>query len=319
MTRVLEQKEAAQASLQEELRTVRAATPAPAPKAEGGEDLKNAIKTLQRTLAEREQSLSRIVRELDQERNNRETMELEARQLHEKLDSAEHTFAREHARVLSEAETNWQKQFAVDLEKMKSRAEAAESASADVRKRMQDMARLEGEVNQLRATLTERETALQSEQERLSRQSESLQARENEVLAQVRGNRPARAMVREALIGVACTVATIIIVPALGFWNPPPQVLKVEVPAVSSASGTQAPMHNATVLRNTRLRVGPGANERSLGRVERGVEVTVLESRESWLRVRMNYKTRVVEGWVEAGMVDQGAFGNTESPIQPAR
>jgi uncharacterized protein YgiM (DUF1202 family) len=78
-------------------------------------------------------------------------------------------------------------------------------------------------------------------------------------------------------------------------------------------------MHNATVLRNTRLRVGPGANERSLGRVERGVEVTVLETRESWLRVRMNYKTRVVEGWVEAGMVDQGAVGNSESPIQPGR
>jgi hypothetical protein len=150
--------------------------------------------------------------------------------------------------------------------------------------------------------------------------SESLQARENEVQAQVRGNRPARAMVREALIGVACTVATIIIVPALGFWNPPPQILKVEVPAAASADGTQAtPVHGATVLRTTRLRVGPGANERSLGRVERGVEVTVLESRESWLRVRMNYKTRVVEGWVEAGMVDQGAFGNTESPIRPAR
>jgi len=320
MTRVLEQREAAQANLQEELRTVRAATPAPAPKAEGGEDLKDAIKTLQRTLAEREQALSRIVRELDQERNNRETMELEARHLHEKLDSAEHTFAREHARVLSEAETNWQKQFAVELEKMKSRAEAAESASADVRKRMQDMARLEGEMNHLRASLTEREAALQSEQDRISRVSESLQARENEVQAQVRGNRPARAMVREALIGVACTVATIIIVPALGFWNPPPQILKVEVPAAASADGTQAtPVHGATVLRTTRLRVGPGANERSLGRVERGVEVTVLESRESWLRVRMNYKTRVVEGWVEAGMVDQGAFGNTESPIRPAR
>lgn len=319
MTRVLEQKEAAQASLQEELRTARAATPAPAPKAEGGEDLKDAIKTLQRTLAEREQALSRIVRELDQERSNRETMELEARHLHEKLDSAEHTFAREHARVLSEAENNWQKQFAVELEQMKARAESAESASAEVRKRMQDMARLEGEVNQLRATLTEREAALQSEQDRLSRLSESLQTRENEVQAQVRGNRPARAMVREALIGVACTVATIIIVPALGFWNPPPQVLKVEVPAVASVSGSAIPAHNATVLRNTRLRVGPGTNERSLGRVERGVEVTVLETRDAWLRVRMNYKTRVVDGWLEAAMVDQGAFGNKESPIQPAR
>ena len=130
---------------------MRAETPSSAPTAEGGEDLKDAIKTLQRTLAEREQALSRIVRELDQERSNRETMELEARHLHEKLDSAEHTFAREHARVLSEAETNWQKQFAVELEQMKARAEAAESASAEVRKRMQDMARLEGEVNHLRA------------------------------------------------------------------------------------------------------------------------------------------------------------------------
>jgi hypothetical protein len=314
MTRVLEQKEAAQASLQEELRAVRAATPSPAPKAEGGEELKDAIKTLQRTLAEREQALSRIVRELDQERSNRETMELEARHLHEKLDSAEHTFAREHARVLSEAETNWQKQFAVELEQMKARAEAAESASAEVRKRMQDMARLEGEVNHLRATLTEREAALQSEQERLSRLSESLQTRESEVQAQVRGNRPARAMVREALIGVACTVATIIIVPALGFWNPPPQVLKVEVPAVASASGTQAvPVHGATVLRTTRLRVGPGANERALVRAERGVEVTVVESRDGWLRVRMNHKTRVVEGWVDAAAVDQGAFGAAAS------
>jgi chromosome segregation ATPase len=314
MTRVLEQKEAAQASLQEELRAVRAATPSPAPKAEGGEELKDAIKTLQRTLAEREQALSRIVRELDQERSNRETMELEARHLHEKLDSAEHTFAREHARVLSEAETNWQKQFAVELEQMKARAEAAESASAEVRKRMQDMARLEGEVNHLRATLTEREAALQSEQDRLSRLSESLQTRESEVQAQVRGNRPARAMVREALIGVACTVATIIIVPALGFWNPPPQVLKVEVPAVASASGTQAvPVHGATVLRTTRLRVGPGANERALVRAERGVEVTVVESRDGWLRVRMNHKTRVVEGWVDAAAVDQGAFGAAAS------
>ncbi len=314
MTRVLEQKEAAQASLQEELRTVRAATPSSAPKAEGGEDLKDAIKTLQRTLAEREQALSRIVRELDQERSNRETMELEARHLHEKLDSAEHTFAREHARVLSEAETNWQKQFAVELEQMKARAEAAESASAEVRKRMQDMARLEGEVNHLRATLTEREAALQSEQDRLSRLSESLQTRESEVQAQVRGNRPARAMVREALIGVACTVATIIIVPALGFWKPPPQVLKVEVPAVASASGTQAvTVHGATVLRTTRLRVGPGANERALVRAERGVEVTVVESRDGWLRVRMNHKTRVVEGWVDGAAVDQGAFGAAAS------
>ena len=314
MTRVLEQKEAARASLQEELRAVRAATPSPAPKTEGGEELKDAIKTLQRTLAEREQALSRIVRELDQERSNRETMELEARHLHEKLDSAEHTFAREHARVLSEAETNWQKQFAVELEQMKARAEAAESASAEVRKRMQDMARLEGEVNHLRATLTEREAALQSEQDRLSRLSESLQTRESEVQAQVRGNRPARAMVREALIGVACTVATIIIVPALGFWNPPPQVLKVEVPAVASASGTQAvPVHGATVLRTTRLRVGPGANERALVHAERGVEVTVVESRDGWLRVRMNHKTRVVEGWVDAAAVDQGAFGAAAS------
>lgn len=320
MTRVLEQKEAAQASLMEELRTARAATPAPAPKAEGGEDLKDAIKTLQRTLAEREQALSRIVRELDQERSNRETKELEARHLHEKLDSAEHTFAREHARVLSEAETNWQKQFAVELEQMKARAEAAESASADVRKRMQDMARLEGEVNQLRATLTEREAALQSEQDRLTRLSESLQTRESEVQAQVRGNRPARAMVREALIGVACTVATIIIVPALGFWNPPPQVLKVEVPAMSPTSGTQAaPVHWATVLRTTRLRVGPGANERALGRAESGVEVSVLETRDGWLRVRMNHKTRVVEGWVDAAAVDQGAFGTPAEPVPNAR
>ena len=320
MTRVLEQKEAAQANLQEELRTVRAATPAPAPKAEGGEDLKDAIKTLQRTLAEREQALSRIVRELDQERNNRETMELETRHLHEKLDSAEHTFAREHARVLSEAETNWQKQFAVELEKMKSRAESAESASADVRKRMQDMARLEGEVNHLRATLTEREAALQSKQDRVSRVSESLQAREDEVQSQVRGNRPARAMVREALIGVACTVATIIIVPALGFWNPPPQILKVEVPAVSSASGTQAaPVHGATVLRTTRLRVGPGANERALGRAESGVDISVLETRDGWLRVRMNHKTRVVEGWVDAAAVDQGAFGTAAGSTPTGR
>jgi len=318
MTRVLEQKEAAQASLMEELRTARAATSVAVPKAEGGEDLKDAIKTLQRTLAEREQALSRIVRELDQERSNRETMELEARHLHEKLDSAEHTFAREHARVLSEAETNWQKQFAVELEQMKARAEAAESASADVRKRMQDMARLEGEVNQLRATLTEREAALQNEQDRLTRLSESLQTRENEVQAQVRGNRPARAMVREALIGVACTVATIIIVPALGFWNPPPQVLKVEVPAVSS--GMQAaPAHGATVLRTTRLRVGPGVSERSLGRAERGVEITILETRGGWLRVRMNHKTRVVEGWVDAAAVDQGGFGASASSTQIGR
>lgn len=319
MTRMLEQKETAQASLQEELRNMRAMPPAPAAQAAGGEDLKDAIKTLQRTLAEREQALSRIVRELDQERGSRETIELEARQLHEKLDSAEHVFAREHARVLSEAEANWQKEFAVELEQMKARAETAESASAEVRKRMQDMARLEVEVNHLRTTLSEREAALQSEQDRLSRLSESLQARENEVQAQVRGNRPARAMVREALIGVACTVATIIIVPALGFWNPPPQVLKVEVPAVASASGSAIPAHNATVLRNTRLRMGPGASERSLGRVERGVEVTVLETRDNWLRIRMNYKTRVVEGWVEAATVDQGAFGKAESPNQTVR
>jgi hypothetical protein len=320
MTRVLEQKEAAQANLQEELRTVRAATPSPAPKAEGGEELKDAIKTLQRTLAEREQALSRIIRELDQERSNRETKELEAQHLHEKLDSAEHTFAREHARVLSEAETNWQKQFAVELEQMKARAEAAESASAEVRKRMQDMARLEGEVNHLRATLTERAAALQSEQDRLARLSESMQARENEVLAQVRGNRPARAMAREALIGVACTVATIIIVPALGFWNPPPQVLKVEVPAISPASGTQATtVYGATVLRATRLRVGPGANERALGRAERGVEVSVLETRDGWLRVRMNHKTRVVEGWVDAAAVDQGAFGTAAGSTPTGR
>lgn len=316
MTRMLEQKESAQACLQEELRNMRSASPA---REEGGEDLKDAVKTLQRTLAEREQALSRIVRELEQERSNRETMELEARHLHEKLDSAEHSFAREHARVLSEAETNWQKQFAVELEQMKARAESAEAASADVRKRMQDMARLEVEVNGLRATLSEREAALQSEQDRLARLSESLQIRENEIQAQVRGNRPARAMVREALIGVACTVATIIIVPALGFWNPPPQVLKVEVPAVASVYGSAVPAHNATVLRNTRLRVGPGANERSLGRVERGVEVTVLESREGWLRIRMNHKTRVVEGWIVADVVDQGAFGQAESPSKAAR
>ena len=320
MTRVLEQKEAAHASLQEELRTARAVTPAPVPKAEGGEELKEAIKTLQRTLAEREQALSRIVRELDQERSNRETKELEARHLHEKLDSAEHTFAREHARVLSEAETNWQKQFAVEFEKMKARAEAAESGSAEVRKRMQDMVRLEGEVNHLRATLSEREAALQSEQDRLTRLSETLQTRENEVQAQVRGNRPARAMVREALIGVACTVATIIIVPALGFWNPPPQVLKVEVPAVSTASGTQvAPVHGATVLRTTRLRVGPGANERALGRAERGVEVSVLETRDGWLRVHMNHKTRVVEGWIDAAAVDQGSFGSAAGSTPTGR
>lgn len=329
MSRTLEQKEAAQAALRTEAEqaasslaslkkahaqelarvedALQAARKQPTGTTEGADGLKDAVKALQMTLAEREQALTRLSRELEQERRNREAMELESRHLHERLETAEHTFARDHAKGLSEAEANWQKQFAVELEQMKARAEAAESASSDVRKRMQDMARLENEVSALRTSLAEREAALQAEQERIAKQSETLAAREQEVSSQLRGNRPGRTMLREALIGVACTVATIIIVPALGFWNPPPQVLKVEVPASTSGITAPFPAHQiATISRTTRLRAGPDKSERALLRAESGVEVTVLENRGDWLRVRMNYKTRVAEGWIETSSVDLG-------------
>jgi hypothetical protein len=122
---------------------------------------------------------------------------------------------------------------------------------------------------------------------------------------------------REGLVGMACTVATILLVPGYGAQTTmaaPPDAAHV-AGSVTSAADPQTLLQTVVVLRNTRLRTAPGKDAPSLVRVERGTEVGILKTEGGWTHVKMNYKTSVAEGWIENESLDLPT-GNGE-PSRP--
>jgi hypothetical protein len=276
----------------------------PAPAAAGHDDrvLKDAIASLQATVAERDSACERLNRLLDSERATRRKELQDLRASHEAANQTEVELREQHAASLEQTEARWKQTAAVEVKAATARAQLAESKLQDLRAAAADSARLDKEVVMLRATLADREQELQHLQHHAGTPADADRAAAAAVPAPTGVKKLfATPYVREGLVGMLCTAATILLVP--GYGAPAPQAPASDATQVASPTSptadTQALSPTVVVLRNTRLRTDPSKDAAAIVRVERGAEVAVLKTDGGWTRVKMNHKTSVAEGWIE--------------------
>jgi hypothetical protein len=281
------------------------AKPAPAVAPHDDRALRDAIANLQASVAERDHEFERLNKQLEAERAARRKELQELRAAHEAANQSEVELREQHAATLEQTEARWKQAAAAEVKSATARAELAESKLQDLRVAAADSARLDKEVVMLRATLSEREQELHRLQHH-SGASVEAQAAAAEAVPAPTGLTKLFAMpyVREGLVGMACTVATILLVPGYGASTPvasATDATHVEIPATTAP---ETLLQTAVVLRNTRLRAAPGKDAPSLVRVERGTEVGVLKTQGGWTQVKFNHKTSVAEGWIENESLD---------------
>ena len=283
--------------------------------------LREAIATLQTTVVEREADLERATKQIELERSSRQKFAQELRAAQDAANRNELELREQHADSLEQTEARWKQSSASEVKTAMARAESAESKLVGLRAIAADSARLDKEVSSLRLALAAREAELQrfqhnpgwAEDERLAK------ANADAAAATLSASKKllAAPFLREIIVGVVCTVATILVVPA--FQSQPVVVMQ----ASASAPGAQVVeqklvqplLSTVVVLRNTRLRAAPGKDERAILRVEKGIEVGVLKTEGGWTLVKMNYKTSLAEGWIENESLDLASLARAR-PVQ---
>lgn len=210
------------------------------------------------------------------------------------------------AQAVADAEACWQAQSALELNSALLRAQAAEDALSMVKQRSADDRRLETELNTLRVALAARETETQQALMRapIERATEpGAQPALPSNGASKGASQRSPIFSRAVLVAAAISASVAIAIPELiSYFRSDTGVQTASVLPTSTAAPSapvQIFLPTAVVKKNSRLRAAPGKTEIVLVRLERGVEVRVLESREAWMRVQMNYKTRTIEGWTE--------------------
>lgn len=273
-------------------------------------ELANSVALWQAKVSERDETLARTGKALEAERAGRQH---DAQEAHNALLLAERDKNSGEASKLAEAETFWRSQAAQQVNQATRRAEAAESVLADLRIRSADNTRLENEMSTLRATLAAREVELAQTRAGGALQHHSVQEMPPAApIAKVEVEDKATAgFIRQALLVGVLAAGAVWLLPeitALLFsLSPQSASAVVQAPvelAPPPAQAEQIFLPTAVVRKTSRLRSAPALSANSLLRVERGVEVSVLEQRETWTRIRMNHKTRTAEGWVESSTLD---------------
>jgi hypothetical protein len=273
--------------------------------------LKDVLAKLQASLAEREDEVLRLTKQVEAERAARRKELQELHAAHEMSNRAEVELREQHAVSLEQTESRWKQTATAEIKAATSRAEAAESKLQELRAAAADAARLDKEVVMLRATLVEREQELH----RLQHHSTSHVVEETPAPPAPTGFKKLLAMpyLREAAVGVACTVLTILLLPGAGVpiatgEASAPNAEPSQVVGLAQAAAPKTLLQTAVVLRNTRLRAAPDKSAGAIVRLDRGVEVGVLGIEGDWAHVKMNYKTKVAEGWVEKSFLDLSGY-----------
>lgn len=298
----------AEAAAQAKIQTLEAqlqaerAKPAPAPHDDRA--LRDAIANLQASIAERDTEFERLNKQLESERAARRKELQELRAAHEAANQAEIELREQHATSLEQTEARWKQTATAEIKSATARAELAESKLQELRVAAAGSARLDKEVVMLRATLAEREQELHRLQHH-SGAAVDAQATA-EVVPAPAGFKKLFAIpyVREGLVGMACTVATILLVPGYGVSTPVAPATDTTHVALPAAAAPETLLQTAVVLRNTRLRTAPAKDAPSIVRVDRGIEVGILKTEGGWTQVKMNHKTNVAEGWIENDSLD---------------
>ena len=274
--------------------------------------LRETITSLQTTLVDRETALMRASKALDAEKLQRRHDADEYHRMQQDAQQLEQERQDELAQSLAQAEAQLKKHYAQEMQRLTSRAESAEAALADQRRVAAERSHHENELIVLRDALAAREAELQREHEKLVNTTDALRQNEQHGngsnMPRSQDSAPKYpSFVREIAVGVICTVATILVLPEFRGWFAPAPVI-VEAPASETVEVpvAQTLMRTVSVLKTTRLRNGPSKSERAIVRAEKGTEVSLLESGETWSRVKMNYKTKSVEGWIENTSLDLG-------------
>lgn len=267
--------------------------------------LRDAIANLQASVADRDHEFERLNKQLETERAARRKELQELRAAHDAANQSEIELREKHAASLEQTEARWKQTTAAETKSATARAELAESKLQDLRVAAADSARLDKEVVVLRATLAEREQELHRLQHHSGASVDAQVAAAAAVPAPT-GLKKLFAMpyVREGLVGMACTVATILLVPGYGASTPVASATDATLVAIPATTAPETLLKTAVVLRNTRLRTSPAKDAPSLVRVERGTEVGVLKTQGGWTQVKMNHKTSVAEGWIENESLD---------------
>ncbi|MEQ1755998.1 MAG: hypothetical protein ABL973_17885 [Micropepsaceae bacterium] len=282
-------------------------------------ELRDTLSTLQLVIVERDNALQRLTKGLEAERTARAHEVEVLRSEYENALRHERDRQNELLRAHELSRSEWERKTAHDIKRITARAEAAEIGLASQRVSASDNVRLENEISMLRASLAGRDQDLQREHKKLLNTTDALHNCEEQEPSKNAGKGVAiriRPYARDVLVGVVCTVAAILLLP---------QFMQASAPATDQASIQPIPpvpvqtlLPTSVVVRTTRLRTGPAKTERSIVRVERGAEVSVLEVQPIWTRIKMNYKTKAVEGWVETDRLDL-AESHAVSESKPSR
>jgi uncharacterized protein YgiM (DUF1202 family) len=277
--------------------------------------LHERLAQLQTTLAEREAALARAEKTLAQ------AAEREERELHSALSKATKTQKADEAARLASAQAEWRKQSAATLNQAIARAEAAETALAQIRiKGIPKLdSRTEGELSAMRAALATREEELSHLRATLERYH--LAETGQDALA-VRGGaageaapdnrRFTRDIVIAAVVGVVAVlgypVVESLIAPSAPPPAPPPAVVEI-APAPPASPPAPAPLRMAQTMKDANVRAEPAKDATVVAKIPRGVEVAVMEERGNWLRVRAKAAEGEAagEGWVHATLVKDAA------------
>ena len=272
--------------------------------------LRDTITSLQTTLVDRETALIQANKALDGEKLQRQQEADEYRRAQIEAQRLEHERQDELHQSQAQTDAQLKKHYAHEIARLTSRAETAEAALADQRHIVGEHFQHENELVVLRSALAATEAELQREHEKLVNTTDALRHTEKHE-AEIKGTRPQRgglkppSFFRDLAVGVICTVVTILVLPEFrGWFSPAPVTVEASVAEALEAPVAQALLRTVSIVKTTRLRKGPAKSERSLLRAEKGVEVSLLEAGEIWSRVKMNYKTKSVEGWIENSSLD---------------
>lgn len=267
-------------------------------------ELRDTIVSLQSLIVERESALQSVAKALEAEKSGRSRESVELRAEYEASLKQERDRARELSLTLDQNRAEWQRKNEQEINRLTVRAETAEASLVQLRGYAAESARLDKEVTALRAALATRNQILEGPRVSAEAESEDPASMEKQAAAAGRKSFMTRLppFSREIAVGVICAVAAVWLTPV----SQQPPALATEQASIQPlvTVPVQTLLPTSVVVSTTRLRRGPAKTERVIVRVDRGTEVSVLEAQDTWTRIKMNYKTTAVEGWVETATLD---------------
>ncbi len=270
------------------------------------QELRDKLTALQAKLALRDAASARANKLADEERRR---WQKEAQDVIVK--AARERKSDENARFAA-AQADWSKQSLRELALASARAEAAESALAQLRIRATEEAPLHREVASLRSALAIRDAELEHYRGVLTVESDPLSA---DIAAQDQTPPPRmNRMYRDALVAACIGVVAVILWPVASniiATQPAPPPMP---PVVAEATPSQV-FTVAVAIKDGKLRATPSLYGNFVGKLPRDAKVEMIETKGEWTRVRRTEtpaKGEPAEGWAKTELL-------TEPPVTPVK